>query len=92
MNRGIVKRLRIAAACVGAVAVGVAGGLLLAMTGSKPVEGRVVDKAYEDQASVAVLIVLTAEGERERVIDDAHALVACYVSRSKPVHYPGCRR
>lgn len=90
MNRGIVKRVRIAAACVGAVAVGVVLGLLFATTGG-PVEGKVVDKYYENEASTAVLSVLVADSnEYEEVRAPAHELVGCYVSRSKPVFYPGC--
>ncbi len=89
MNRGIVTRVRIAAACAGAVAVGVGLGLLFATTGG-PVEGKVVDKYYEDQASVAVLSVLVGTNEYREVRRPAHELVGCYVSRSKPVFYPGC--
>lgn len=77
--------------CVGAITLGVIIGITTLSMNLRPIEGKVVDKVYEQDGTVAELTVLNNSNEYEIVRDYAYLLVGCHVSRSKPVLYPECR-
>lgn len=85
------QRRNVIGLCVGAVALGVIVGITTLSVNLRPVEGKVVDKVYEQDGTVAELTILVEPNEFETVRDHAYLLVGCHVSRSSPVHYPTCR-